>query len=260
MEEYAELVQLTTDLFRGGAAPETDVVQAKTQLDNARVQDYRYRREFRAQYEHAIAILIGKPPAEFGLPLMPLNLGPPVIPVGVPSQLLERRPDIAAIERRVAEANEQIGIARAAYFPSLVLSATGGFEGTSITNWLNWPSRFWAVGPTLAETIFDAGRRRAMSDSARAYYDATVANYRQTTLSAFQEVEDNLAALRVLEQEAEQQNRRWPKRREGSSCSRLCTRAARTHTFKSSLLKPSSLRMSATRLTFCGAEWMQPYC
>jgi NodT family efflux transporter outer membrane factor (OMF) lipoprotein len=205
VQAYAELVQLTTDLFRGGAAPETDVVQAQTQLDNARVQATDIL-DFRAQYEHAIAILIGRPPAEFGLPPMPLNLGPPIIPVGVPSQLLERRPDIAAVERRVAEANEQIGIARAAYFPSLVLSATGGFEGTSITNWLNWPSRFWAVGPTLAETLFDGGRRRATSDSARAYYDATVANYRQTVLSAFQEVEDNLAALRILEKEAQQQN------------------------------------------------------
>jgi len=202
---YAELTQLTTDLFRGGAAPESDVVQAQTQLDTARVQ-YTDVFVFRAQYEHAIAILIGKPPAEFSLPSSPLNSGPPVIPVGVPSQLLERRPDIAASERRVAEANEQIGIARAAYYPSLVLSATGGFEGNAITNWLTWPSRFWAAGTTMAETLFDAGRRRATSDSARANYDATVATYRETVLAAFQEVEDNLAALRVLEKEARQQN------------------------------------------------------
>jgi len=201
---YAELAQLTSDLFHGGAAPETDLVQAQTQLDTARVQ-YTDAFVYRAQYEHAIAILIGKPPAQFGLPLSPLNGELPVIPVGVPSQLLERRPDIAANERRVAEANEQIGIARAAYFPTLVLSATGGFEGTSITNWLTWPSRFWAAGPTMAETLFDAGRRRANSDAARANYDATVADYRQTVLDAFQEVEDNLAALRVLEKEAQQQ-------------------------------------------------------
>ena len=205
VRRYAELAQLTTDLFRGGAAPESDVVQAQTQLDTARVQ---YTDVFvsRAQYEHAIAVLIGKPPADFGLPQSPLNLQPPAIPVGVPSQLLERRPDIASIERRVAEANEQIGIARAAYFPSLVLGATGGLEGNTITNWLTWPSRFWAVGPTLAETLFDAGRRRATTDAARASYDATVASYRETVLAAFQEVEDNLAALRVLEQEARQQN------------------------------------------------------
>jgi NodT family efflux transporter outer membrane factor (OMF) lipoprotein len=204
VEAYAELAQLTTDLFHGGGAPETDVVQARTQLDDARVQDTDISVQ-RAQYEHAIAVLMGKPPAEFGLPPEPLSIGPPVIPVGVPSQLLERRPDIAANERRVAEANEQIGIARAAYFPTLTLSATGGFEGSNITNWLNWPSRFWAVGPTLAETIFDAGRRHATTKAALANYDATVATYRQTTLTAFQEVEDNLAALRILEREAEQE-------------------------------------------------------
>lgn len=205
VKAYAELTQLTTDLFRGGAAPESDVVQAQTQLDTARVQ-YTDVFVFRAQYEHAIAILMGKPPAEFSLPASPLNAAPPVIPVGMPSQLLERRPDIAAFERRVAEANEQIGIARAAYFPTLVLNATAGFEGTNITNWLTWPSRFWSAGPTMAETLFDAGRRRATTDAARASYDATVADYRQTVLTAFQEVEDNLAALRVLEKEAQQQN------------------------------------------------------
>ncbi len=199
------MVQLTTDLFRGGAAPESDVVQAQTQLDTAHVQ-YTDIFVFRAQYEHAVAILIGKPPADFALPPSPLNIGPPAIPVGVPSQLLERRPDIAANERRVAEANEQIGIARAAYFPSLVLNATGGLEGNAITNWLTWPSRFWAAGPTMAETLFDAGRRRATSDAARANYDSTVATYREAVLGAFQEVEDNLAALRVLEKEAQQEN------------------------------------------------------
>jgi NodT family efflux transporter outer membrane factor (OMF) lipoprotein len=205
VRSYTEYLELTTALYQGGAAAQTDVVQAQTQLDDARVQETD-QLVYRAQYEHAIAVLIGRPPAEFTLPPDPLTLGPPVIPVGVPSQLLERRPDIAAMERRVAAANEQIGIARAAYFPTLILSATGGFEGNSISNWLEWPSRFWAVGPTLAETLFDAGRRRASSDSARAGYDAAVANYRQTVLSAFQEVEDNLAALRVLETEAKQQN------------------------------------------------------
>jgi NodT family efflux transporter outer membrane factor (OMF) lipoprotein len=202
---YTDMTQLTTDLFRGGAAPESDVVQAQTQLDTARVQ-YTDIFVFRAQYEHAIAILIGKPPAKFSLPPAPLNASPPAIPVGVPSQLLERRPDIAANERRVAEANEQIGIARAAYFPSLILGASGGLEGNAITNWMIWPSRFWAAGPTLAETLFDAGRRRATSDAARANYDALVATYRESVLAAFQEVEDNLAALRVLEEEARQQN------------------------------------------------------
>jgi NodT family efflux transporter outer membrane factor (OMF) lipoprotein len=204
VDQYADMVKLTTALLDGGAAPLSDVIQAKTQLDTARVQDTDIA-VMRAQYEHAIAILIGKPPAEFTLQYSPLNLEPPVIPVGIPSQLLERRPDIAASERRVGEANEGIGIARAAYFPSLVLSATGGLEGTSMLNWFTWPSRFWAVGPTMLETIFDGGRRRATSEGARANYDATVANYRQTTLVAFQEVEDNLAALRILEHETGQQ-------------------------------------------------------
>jgi NodT family efflux transporter outer membrane factor (OMF) lipoprotein len=204
VEAYSELLKLTSDLFRGGGAAETDVVQAKTQLDTVRVQDTDIG-VFRAQYEHAIAVLIGKPPAEFTLRFDPLNIGPPVVPVGIPSQLLERRPDIAANERRVAEANEQIGIARAAYFPTLTLSATGGFEGHSLATWFTWPSRFWAIGPQVAETIFDAGRRRATSDAARAGYDAAVATYRETTLTAFQQVEDNLAALRILEQESHQQ-------------------------------------------------------
>jgi NodT family efflux transporter outer membrane factor (OMF) lipoprotein len=204
VEQYADMVKLTTALLNGGAAPESDLIQAKTQLDTARVQDTDIG-VMRAQYEHAIAILIGKPPAEFSLEYSPLDLAPPVIPVGVPSQLLERRPDIAASERRVGEANEAIGIARAAYYPSLILSATGGVEGDSIGNWFAWPSRFWAVGPAMLETLFDGGRRRATSESAVANYDATVASYRQTTLEAFQEVEDNLAALRILEHEAAQQ-------------------------------------------------------
>ncbi len=204
VDQYADMVKLTTALLDGGAAPESDVIQAKTQLDTARVQDTDIG-VMRAQYEHAIAILIGKPPAEFTLAPAPLSLEPPVIPVGVPSQLLERRPDIAASERRVAEANEGIGIARAAYFPNLVLSAVGGLEGNAIANVFAWASRFWAVGPTMSETIFDGGRRRATSEGARANYDATVANYRQTSLVAFQEVEDNLAALRILEHEAAQQ-------------------------------------------------------
>jgi NodT family efflux transporter outer membrane factor (OMF) lipoprotein len=205
VKAYTNAVQLTQNRFEGGAAPRSDVAQAKTQLDAAMVADTDIT-VTRAQFEHAIATLIGKPPAEVNLaaaPHTPLNL--PSIPVGLPTSLLERRPDIAAGERRVAEANDQIGIARAAYFPSLVIGATGGFTGTSITNWLNWPSRMWAVGPQLSETLFDAGRRRATSESATANYDGTVAAYRQTTLTAFQEVEDNLAALGILETEAQRQ-------------------------------------------------------
>ncbi len=148
-----------------------------------------------------------RPPATFSLPPAPLNLQPPAIPVSLPSQLLERRPDIAAAERRVAEANEQIGIARAAFFPTIVLNASVGFEGTSMGNVLMGSSLFWAVGSSVTQILFDAGRRRATSDAAIANYDATVATYRQTALTAFQQVEDNLAALRVLVQEAEEQRR-----------------------------------------------------
>jgi NodT family efflux transporter outer membrane factor (OMF) lipoprotein len=204
VKTYQDALQLTVNRFEGGAAPKSDVAQAQTQLQATMVQDTDIAVQ-RAQFEHAIAILIGKPPAAFSLPAAPLNLAPPDISSGLPSQLLERRPDIAAAERRVAEANDQIGIARAAYFPTITLGASAGFEGNSITNWLTWPSRFWAVGPSLAETLFDGGRRRATSTAARANYDATVANYRESTLTAFQQVEDNLAALRILSQEAQQQ-------------------------------------------------------
>jgi NodT family efflux transporter outer membrane factor (OMF) lipoprotein len=183
----------------------TDVAQAQTQLETTRVQATDIAVQ-RAQYEHAaVAILIGQPPAAFSLPPAPLNLQPPTIPVGLPSQLLERRPDIAAAERWVAGANEQIGIARAAYFPTVMLGASAGFEGTSMANWLNWPSLLWAVGVSMTQTLFDAGRRHATSEAALANYDAMLANYRQTTLTAFQQVEDNLAALGVLAQETKQQ-------------------------------------------------------
>lgn len=204
VKTYQDALQLTENRFDGGAAPRSDVAQAQTQLQATLVQDTDVAVQ-RAQFEHAIAILIGKPPASFSLPASPLNLAPPDISAGLPSQLLERRPDIAAAERRVAEANDQIGIARAAYYPTVILSASAGFEGDSITNWFTWPSRFWAVGPSMLETLFDAGRRRATSTAARANYDATVANYRESTLIAFQQVEDNLVALRILSQEAQQQ-------------------------------------------------------
>jgi NodT family efflux transporter outer membrane factor (OMF) lipoprotein len=206
VKAYTDALQLTENRFEGGAAPRSDVAQAQTQLDEAKVQDTDIT-EARAEYEYAIATLIGQPPAKFSLlSTLKTQLHLPVIPVGLPSTLLERRPDIASDERRVAEANEQIGIARAAYFPTLTIGATGGFEGTTPTNWLNWPSRLWAVGPELSETLFDAGRRRATSEAAQANYDGTAATYRQTTLDAFQGVEDNLAALRILEKEADQQH------------------------------------------------------
>jgi NodT family efflux transporter outer membrane factor (OMF) lipoprotein len=204
VKSYQDALQLTQNRFDGGAAPKSDVEQAQTQLQTTMVQDTDVGVQ-RAQYEHAIAILLGKPPAAFSLPTAPLHMQPPDISFGLPSQLLERRPDIASAERRVAEANEQIGIAKAAYYPTISLGGSAGFEGDEITNWFTWPSRFWAVGPSMLETLFDAGRRHATSQSAVANYDATVAAYRQTTLSALQQVEDNLAALHILQLEAQQQ-------------------------------------------------------
>src|SRR5580692_2378010 len=206
VKAYSDSLELTRARLEGGASPESDVAQAKTQLDTARVQatDIGVRR---AQYEHAIAVLIGQPPASFALAAAPLELKPPpVISVGVPSELLERRPDIAAAERRAGAANEQIGIAIAAYYPSLSLNGVAGFESSALNTWFNWPSRLWAVGLSMGETVFDGGRRRAKTGAARAHYDAAIADYRQTTLTAFQQVEDNLAALRILEREAEQQD------------------------------------------------------
>ena len=207
VQAYTRALGLTQNRFEGGAAPKSDVAQARTQLEDAQVQDTDITVQ-RAEYEHAIAVLIGKPPASFTLQPLPLDIRTsvlPPVPNVLPTELLERRPDIAAAERRMAAANEQIGIAEAAYYPTLNLSAIAGFQGTSLLNWFNWPSRFWAVGPSFSETLFDAGRRRATKEIATAGYDGTVANYRQTTLTAFQEVEDNLAVLRILAKESGQQ-------------------------------------------------------
>lgn len=204
VKAYEDALQLTKDRVNGGGAPESDEAQAQTQLDTARVLDTDISIQ-RSQYEHAIAVLVGEAPAAFSLAPMPIDMDPPHVTAGVPSDLLQRRPDIAAAERRVAEANEQIGIARSAYYPSIFLGGAAGLEGTAINNWLAWPSFFWAVGAAVSETVFDGGKRDALSEAARADYDATVATYRQTTLSAFQQVEDNLAALRILESEEGQQ-------------------------------------------------------
>jgi NodT family efflux transporter outer membrane factor (OMF) lipoprotein len=208
IQAYQNALKLTQQRFTGGLALRSDVTQAEAQLEQARVQRSDVDVQ-RTQFEHAIAVLIGKPPAQLTISPSPINLQPPqmpAIPGVLPSELLERRPDIAADERRMAAANEQIGIAQAAYYPSLSLNGIVGLEGTSVSNWFTWPSRFWAVGPSVSETLFDGGRRRATTQRTRAEYDATVANYRQTTLNAFQQVEDNLAALRILETESEQQH------------------------------------------------------
>jgi NodT family efflux transporter outer membrane factor (OMF) lipoprotein len=208
IKAYSDAVQLTEDRFHAGLALRSDVTQAQTQLDEARVQRSDMEVQ-RTQFEHAIAVLVGRPPAAVTVARTPITLNAPQVPriPGVlPSELLERRPDVAAAERRMASANEQIGIAQAAYYPTLSLSAIVGMQGTSALNWLTWPSRFWAVGPSMSETVFDGGRRHSVSEGTRANYDAMVANYRQTALEAFQQVEDNLAALRILQTETEQQH------------------------------------------------------
>lgn len=201
---YQKALTLTQNRYEGGVASKAEVAQAQTQLDQTQAQDIDVETA-RAEYEHAIAVLVGKLPEGFHLPPNPLNQEPPAVPVGVPSQLLERRPDIASAERQVAAANEQIGIAKAAFYPDLVISATGGLQAGNIVNWFTFPARFWAAGPQLSETLFDAGRRRAQLITAQVNYEGTVANYRQVSLTAFQEVEDNLSTLRILEQEQAKQ-------------------------------------------------------
>ena len=201
VKQYKEALQLTEDRYHGGVGSEVEVEQAKTILETTRAQAVDVG-VARAQYEHAVAVLVGKPPAEFSLPPLPITAPPPSIPVGVPSQLLERRPDIAAAERRVAAANAQIGLAKLAYYPVINLFASGGFDSGAISTLFQGPSAIWAVGGSAAQTIFDGGRRHAASEEARAGYDSAVANYRETTLTAFEQVEDNLSALGVLENEA----------------------------------------------------------
>jgi NodT family efflux transporter outer membrane factor (OMF) lipoprotein len=198
---FAKSLELTRTRYRSGVASQVDIVQAEAQLETTRAQAIDLGVQ-RAQLEHAIALLTGQPASTFTLPAAPLTAPPPVIPVGLPSQLLERRPDIAAAERRMAAANAQIGVALAAFYPSITLSASAGFESSGLARWLTWPSRFWSVGPGISQTVFDGGLRRAQTEQARAAWDGTVATYRQTVLAAFQAVEDNLAALRILESEA----------------------------------------------------------
>ena len=196
---------LTTQLFNAGLDSQLDVQQAQTQLQTTRAQDQDVAIA-RAQDEHAIAILIGEPPASLTIPAVVVPYAPPSIPPGLPSQLLERRPDISIAERQMAAANEQIGIARAAYYPNFSLSGVGGFDSGRPGNWFTGPSTFWSVGLSAADTLVDWGQRHALNTMAQANYDGTVANYRETVLTAYQEVEDNLVALHVLQRETETQN------------------------------------------------------
>jgi NodT family efflux transporter outer membrane factor (OMF) lipoprotein len=202
VEAFQKALELTQSRFNGGLASGVDVAQARTQLETARGQliDQGVQR---AAFEHALAVLIGQPPSTFVLAALPLDVPPPAIPPGLPSDLLERRPDVSAAERRMQAANAQIGIARAAYFPLITLTGQGGFESIAAGTLFQGPSGLWAVGGTALETLFDAGRRRGTSEQAKAAYDQSIDNYRQTVLTAFEEVEDNLAALRILQDEAQ---------------------------------------------------------
>jgi NodT family efflux transporter outer membrane factor (OMF) lipoprotein len=197
-------VDLARARYETGVDDEISLVEAQNALLSAEAAGTNLGIA-RAQFEHAIAVLIGTTASSFSIPVKPLNAAPPVIPVGVPSQLLERRPDIAGSERTMAAANAQIGIAVAAYYPNLTLSAEGGFESSALRNLLAWPSRFWSVGPSLSETIFDAGLRRATVQQFVALYNADVASYRETVLTAFQQVEDSMAAVRIMSKQIQQQ-------------------------------------------------------
>ena len=197
-------LELTRNRFAGGIASQADVALAETQLESTRAQaiDLGIRR---SALEHAIAVLAGQAPSTLQIAPLPLTDPPPDIPAGLPSQLLERRPDIAAAERRIEAASAQVGVANAAFFPRLMLTATAGAESGSLLSWLSGLSTFWSAGPALAVTLFDGGRRRAVSDQAMAVYDESVAEYKDTILRSLQDVEDSLAALRVLRQEADVQ-------------------------------------------------------
>ena len=201
---YQQSLDLTQALYETGIDSDESVAQAETQLEATQAQATAVG-ILRAQYEHAIALLVGQSASTFEVPTQLLNPTPQAIPYGVPSQLLERRPDIAASERLMAQANAQIGVARAAYYPTVTLSAAAGFASTSFTSWFTWPSRLWSVGPGVSETVFDGGLRRATVQQYRAAYDQATANYRETVLTAFQQIEDNLASLRLLSKEIEQQ-------------------------------------------------------
>jgi NodT family efflux transporter outer membrane factor (OMF) lipoprotein len=202
---FQKFLDLTKNRYARGVASRADVLQAEAQLKTTQAQAIDVG-VLRAQLEHAIALLVGKPASVFSIPVSPMMLIPPEIPAGVPSELLERRPDIAGAERRMAAANAQIGVAVAAYYPAVTLSASGGFAGSNLSDWLKWPNRFWSVGASISEVVFEGGLRHAQTAEARAAYDATVASYRQTVLIGFQEVEDNLAALRILQDETQVQD------------------------------------------------------
>ncbi len=204
IDAYERSLTLTQNQYNAGLVARTDVAQAETQLASARAQAVDVTLQ-RAQMEHAVAVLVGVAPSALSLQPAPLDGEPPPVPLELPSRLLERRADVAAAERRVAAANAQIGVAASAFFPIVSLTGSVGFQASALAQWLAWPSQFWSVGPTLALTLFDGGARRAARANAQAAYDAEAATYRQVILTVFQDVEDNLAAQRLLADESQQQ-------------------------------------------------------
>jgi NodT family efflux transporter outer membrane factor (OMF) lipoprotein len=250
-ESYERSLQLTRNQYAVGVAARADVAQAETQLKSTQAQAIDATLQ-RAQLEHAIAVLVGKAPADVSIDVQPVTTAFPAIPPAVPSELLERRPDIAAAERRTAAANAQIGVAEAAFFPSLTLSATGGFQNSVLSQLFSLPSRYWSIGADLAGVIFDAGLRRAQTDQAIAAYDESVANYRQTVLGGFQEVEDNLAALRILEQEAAVQDEAVKSARESLTIVLNQYRAGTANYLAVVVVQAATLANERTALTILG--------
>ena len=251
---YDKSLTLTKNQYAVGVAGRSDVVLAETQLKSTQAQAIDAK-VLRAQLEHAIAVLIGKPPSEFSIAPARVDKVFPYIPVGIPSELLERRPDIAGAERRAAAANAQIGVAEAAFYPTVTLSATGGFASSSIANLFSLPSRYWSVGAALAQTLFDAGLRQAQTDQAIAAYDASVAAYRQTVLAAFQDVEDNLAALHYLEEEAAVQDAAVQAARESLTITLNQYRAGTANYLAVVVVQAGTLNNERTAVTILGQRY-----
>ena len=248
---YERSLQLTQNQYKAGVVARGDVAQAEAQLASTRAQllDATIAR---AQLEHAVAVLIGKPPSDLAIAPRPLTTVFPQIPVTLPSELLERRPDIAAAERRTASANAQIGVAQAAFFPALTLGATAGVQSSVIGNLLSLPARYWSIGPAIAQAVFDAGLRQAQKAQAIATYDETVANYRGAVLTAFQEVEDNLAALSILEREAAVQDEAVKAARESAAIALNQYRAGTANYLAVVVLQTAALNSERTALAILG--------
>jgi NodT family efflux transporter outer membrane factor (OMF) lipoprotein len=244
-------LQLTVNRYNAGVAGKADVAVAQTQLENTRAQlvDLEWQR---GQFEHAIAVLLGDAPSAFSLPEQKFTQQVPAIPVGLPSELLQRRPDVAGAERRTAQANAQIGVATAAWFPSLTLSADGGFSSGQFAQWLTAPARFWSIGPALAQTLFDGGLRSSQIESARAAYDSQAAAYRQVSLGALREVEDYMIQLRVLDREQTVQRRALEAARESLALTRNQYKQGLVDYLSVAVLENTALTAERSAITLIG--------